>query len=347
MTAAESPAIGIAILGAGFMGQTHAGAWKALGDRVRVEVVASRTAARAAAVAEAAGSGVVVADLQVAITDPRVDLVDICLPTPLHRTAAEAAFAAGKHVLLEKPLALSRADGEAILDAADRAGRTLLVGLVLRHWPEYQRLHELAADGAIGTVRSASALRLSPPADWADWFIDPAQSGGVAVDLMVHDFDQLNALLGPARTVHARCVRRGAHSAPQHVVAVTSHPGGAGLAEGGMMLPASYPFTSGLRVLGDGGILEYPFAAGPAVDGGNIGGVDQEANRLRLYPADGAASLVDVESADPWHRQAAYLVGCLEAGRAPQIGTGEQALAALRVSLAANRSLQTGNVEEV
>ena len=105
-------------------------------------------------------------------------------------------------------------------------------------------------------------------------------------------------------------------------MAVTSHPGGAGLAEGGMLLPGSYPFTSGLRVLGDAGVLEYPFAAGPAVDGGNIGGVDQEANRLRLHPADGAASLVDVESADPWHRQAAYLADCLEAGRAPEARHG-------------------------
>ena len=69
-------------------------------------------------------------------------------------------------------------------------------------------------------------------------------------------------------------------------------------------------------------MLEYPFAAGPAVDGGNIGGVDQEANRLRLHPADGAASLVDVESADPWHRQAAYLADCLEAGRAPDARHG-------------------------
>ena len=184
-------------------------------------------------------------------------------------------------------MALTREDGEAIVAAADRAGRMLLVGLVLRHWPEYQRLHELVAEGAIGAVRSVSALRLSPPADWADWFIDPAQSGGVAVDLMVHDFDQLNALLGPATTVHAQCVRRGAHGAPQHVVAVTSHPGGAGLAEGGMMLPASYPFTSGVRVLGDAGILEYPFAAGPAVDGGNIGGVDQEAEPPAAAPGRG------------------------------------------------------------
>ncbi len=159
--------------------------------------------------------------------------------------------------------------------------------------------------------------------------------------------DQLNALLGPCTSVSARAVRRGPHGAPQHVVAVTQHEGGVGSAEGGLMLPASYPFTSGIRVLGDDGILEYPFAAGPAVGGGNIGGVDQEANRLRLHPAEGDASHVDVTSADPWHRQAAYLLDCLEAGRSPERGTGEQGIAALRVSLAANRSIESGRAEAV
>ena len=133
---------------------------------------------------------------------------------------------------------------------------------------------------------------------------------------MVHDFDQLTALLGPARRCTRSACGSGPHGAPQHVVAVTSHPGGAGLAEGGMMLPDSYPFTSGIRVLGDAGVLEYPFAAAPAVDGGNIGGVDQEANRLRLHPADGAAPLVDVESADPWHRPGGL------PGRLPRGGAG-------------------------
>jgi predicted dehydrogenase len=338
---------GIAILGGGFMGMTHAGAWKAQGDRCRVEVVASRTAAKAAKVADAAGGADVVDDLDAAIADPRVSLVDVCLPTPLHREVAERAFAAGKDVLLEKPLALTLEDAEAIVDAAARSGRVLLVGMVLRFWPEYQKLHRLAEEGAIGEVRSVSTLRLSPPADWNEWSIDPAQSGGAAVDLLVHDFDQLNALLGAPRTVAARAVRRGPLGAPQHVLAVTEHEGGSGLAEGSMMLPSSYPFTSNIRVLGASGILEYPFAAAPAVDGGNIGGVDAEANRLRLHPADGDARAIDVASADPWHRQAAYLLDHLDSGTAPELGTGEQALAALRLSLAANRSLERGTVETV
>ena len=217
-----------------------------------------------------------------------MSLVDVCLPTALHRQYAERAFAAGKDVLLEKPLALTLEDAEAILEAARRSGRTLLVGLVLRFWPEYQELHALVEGGEIGAVQSVSTLRLSPPADWNDWNADAAQSGGVAVDLVIHDFDQLEALLGPARTVAARAVRGGAHGAPQHVVCVTEHERGSGLAEGSMMLPSSYPFTSNIRVLGERGILEYPFSAAPAADGGNIGGVDQARQpAAACYPADG------------------------------------------------------------
>ena len=177
--------------------------------------------------------------------------------------------------------------------------------------------------------------------------IDPARSGGVCVDLMVHDFDMCAALLGAPRRVFARALRSGPHGAAQHCHAIVEHERGEAIVEGGLMQPDSYPFSSNLRVLCDLGVVEYPFSAAPAADGGNIGGVDQEANRLRLHPAGGAASLVEVESADPWHRQAAYLADCVESGRPPENGTGEQALAALRVSLAANRSLETGQVEEV
>ena len=222
-TAAEPPMIGIAILGAGFMGQTHAGAWTALGDRVRVEVVASRTADRAAAVAETAGSGDVVGrprggDRRPARRPGRHLPADAAAP-PDGRGGVQ-----GRQARAAREAAGADARGRRGDRRRRRERPTLLVGLVLRHWPEYQRLHALAAEGAIGAVRSASALRLSPPADWADWFIDPAQSGGVAVDLMVHDFDQLNALLGPA--THGACAgvrggpaRRAAAHCRRHVAA--------------------------------------------------------------------------------------------------------------------------------
>ncbi|MGA0121563.1 MAG: Gfo/Idh/MocA family protein [Gaiellales bacterium] len=336
--------IGVAILGSGFMARTHAAAWAAHADRAAVRVVASRTRAGAAGVAEGAGADAT-EDLAAAIARDDVDVVDICLPTALHRPWAEAAFAAGKDVLLEKPIALDVADAEAIIAARDASGRRLLVGLVLRFWPEYEELHALVAQGAVGTVRSVTALRLSPPPDWNDWMTDPAQSGGAAVDLMVHDFDQVAMLLGDPLRVHAGAVPGGPHGAPQHVVATVTCANGTAVVEGGLLLPPSYPFTSGIRVLGDDGVLEYPFSAGASDDGGNIGGVDQSANALQRYPASGARERVAVAAGDPWARQCGYLLDRI-AGELPvDRATGEDALRALRIALAANRSIVSGAAE--
>ena len=141
--------INVAIVGGGFMGQTHAGAWSALAGRARVAVVSSRSQERAARVAALCGAEAT-GDLYAPIDRPDIDVVDICLPTPQHREAAERAFAAGKHVLLEKPIALTLEDAEAITAAAERAGKLLVVGLVLRFWPEYV---ELRADRRVGRAR--------------------------------------------------------------------------------------------------------------------------------------------------------------------------------------------------
>ncbi len=328
----------IAIAGAGFMGSAHASSYAALGERVRVKYVCGRTPERAARVAGTVGASV--ASLDEALADPEVEAVDLCLPTPLHREAAERAFAAGKHVFLEKPLALSVEDGEAIVAGAERSGRLLMVGLVLRFWPEYVALRRLVADGALGRPRAVFVRRLSPPADWADWLRDREQSGGTAVDLMVHDFDQLNALLGTPRSVYA------SEPVPGHVHAVVEYDGASGTAEGSMAMPRSYPFSSEIRVLGERGAAEYAFSAAPVEGEGNIG-ASSSPRGLRVYPVEGEPRVEPVESADPWGPELAYFVSCLEAGRRPAEGTGEQALGALRVSLAANRSIASGRPEPI
>jgi predicted dehydrogenase len=337
---------GVAIIGGGFMGQTHAGAWSTQPGRARVVAVSSRTRERAERVAALCGAEAT-DDLWAPIERDDVDVVDICLPTLQHREAAERAFAAGKHVLLEKPIALELADADAIVAAAEQAGRLLVVGLVLRFWPEYVELRRIAASGELGRPLAATALRLSPPVGWNDWMIDAARSGGVCVDLMVHDFDAMASLLGTPRRVFARALRSGPFDAPQHCQAIVEHDGGSAIVEGGLMQPDSYPFTSGIRVLCERGVLEYPFSAAPAADGGNIGGVDQAANRLRVHPADGPMRAVEVTSMDPWAGQVAAVLDWLGRGEAPTEATGAHATMALRVALAANRSLASGAVEDV
>ena len=331
--------VSLASLGAGFMGSAHASNYAGLSEQVSVKWVASRSPGRAAKVADTVGAHATT-DLEAAVNDPEVDAVDICLPTPLHREAAERVFAAGKHVFLEKPIALTLEDAHAIIAAAERSGRLLMVGLVLRFWPEYVELHRRLADGELGRSQIVSAHRLSPPADWADWFADRTQSGGTPVDLMIHDFDQMNWLLGSPRAIYAR------EPTPGHVIATVEYDNASGVAEGSMAMPRSYPFSSNIRVLCEGGAAEYSFSAAPAEDGGNIG-AQLGARGLRLYPTGGEPETVAVESVDPWGPEIAYFVECVEEGRAPEQGTGEQAREALRVSLAAARSLESGRREDV
>src|SRR5215468_2837104 len=139
----------VAIIGAGFMGSAHAGNYAALGDRVRVSAVCARNQERAARVAAIVGARATV-DLDAVLADPEIDAVDVCVPTPAHRDVAERAFDAGKHVFLEKPIALTAEDADAILAAAERSGRMLMVGLVLRFWPEYVALGSLVDSGELG-----------------------------------------------------------------------------------------------------------------------------------------------------------------------------------------------------
>jgi predicted dehydrogenase len=330
----------VAILGGGFMGATHATGWKAVADRARVKWVCSRSTERAEKVARAAGAKLT-SDLDAVIADPDVDILDICLPTPLHREIAERAFAAGKDVLLEKPAALTLPDAELIARAAEKNGRLLMVALVLRFAGEYVEIEQRISGGELGRPLAASAYRLSPPADWNEWMRDAAQSGGTPVDLMIHDFDQLNALFGEPRRVYARAVG----GATGHVYAIVEYDGAEASVEGSMVMPSSYPFSAGIRVLCEDGVIEHGFRAAPAENGGNIGGDVQ--SFLRVHPAGGAAESVAVDGGDPWVAEIAYFVDCVESGRPPDRGTAEQSHAALRVSLAAARSLQSGKVEQV
>jgi predicted dehydrogenase len=325
--------IGVALLGGGFMARTHAASFAALTDRAQVRVVCSLSGADAIAAGLGAETST---DWEAAIALPDVDAVDICLPTPLHRPVAERALAAGKHVLLEKPIALSLDDADAIGAAAEAAGRVLMVGHVLRFMPEIGELRRVLEGGELGRPVAASALRLSAPPDWNAWMLDPAMSGGVIVDMMIHDFDILNALLGPARRVDARGAAGG-----RHFQMLLEHDGGPSAVEGSHAMPGSYPFTANLRVLCERGVLEHRFVAGA---GDEVDAAMQSV--LGVHPVDGEARQFH-EPGDPWEAQLGHFLECVESGTSPRDGSFAQARAALAVALAARASAESGAPQNV
>jgi predicted dehydrogenase len=329
---------GIALLGAGFMARTHAAVYAEIGGQARVRVVCARSADDAGALAERLGAQVAT-DWKAAIAAPGVDAVDVCLPTPLHRPVAECALAAGRHVLLEKPVALTLEDADAIGAAAAASDALLMVGHVLRYFPEIVELRRVLATGELGRPLAATALRLSTPPDWNDWMLDPDRSGGTLIDLMVHDFDLMNALLGPAQRVHARTAAGG-----RHTMALVEHERGEAAVEGSHAMPGSFPFTAGLRVVCERGVLEHKFEAHADGDGGNIGaGVSSV---LRIHPEAGPVREF-VATPEPWWPEIERFLECVETGAEPADGSFAQARAALAVALAARRSLVSGQPEPV
>jgi len=124
------------------------------------------------------------------IADPQVEIVDICMPTPLHAPLTIAALRAGKHVFCEKPMSLT---AEACLEmekAAREADRRLMIGHCLRYWPQYVKAHEILASGEYGRAIYANLFRFSPAPLWSDndWYMKSNESGGV-FDMHIHDID--------------------------------------------------------------------------------------------------------------------------------------------------------------
>jgi predicted dehydrogenase len=145
-----------------------------------------------------------------------------------------------------------------------------------RFWPEYVELHRRVATRELGRPLAMSTSRLSPPADWNKWMADPSQSGGVSVDLMIHDFDPMNWLLGLPRSVYA------SEPSPGHLQALVEYDGATAVGEASMRMPHSYAFSSSIRVLAEQGAIEHTFTAAPAHGEGNIGAA-QGRSGLWLY----------------------------------------------------------------
>jgi UDP-2-acetamido-3-amino-2,3-dideoxy-glucuronate N-acetyltransferase len=148
----------LAVIGCGGWGINHVRAWHRLG--VLTVVCDPDAARRAAAVAEAPGIEPY-ADVDAVLSRDDVDAVVLATPAVTHASLAIAAVQAGKHVLVEKPLAVTLAEAQAVVEAAERSGRVLMVGHVLEYHPAVLRLRQLVEEGVLGRLRYVYSNRLN------------------------------------------------------------------------------------------------------------------------------------------------------------------------------------------
>lgn len=207
----------IAIVGFGFMGRTHYGVWKKLRS-ARVKCVCDSNLAQITAKtkgnlevadhSELPPSVKVYSDFDEMLAKEKLDAVDVTLPTPLHPVMAEKALRKGVNVLCEKPMAVDAKTCDRMIAAEKKSGAKLMIAQCLRYWPEYAVLARYARSGKYGRVIAADFTRFSPAPAWNNggksWFLDESKSGGVALDMHLHDTDFIHFLFGKPESVSSR-----------------------------------------------------------------------------------------------------------------------------------------------
>ncbi len=213
--------IRIGIAGIGFMGMTHYLTYQKIRG-AKVAALCEQDAKRLAGdwrsikgnfgpPGEIMDLGAVAryADLDAMIADPTLDLIDICLPPSWHARTAVAALEAGRHVFCEKPIALSPSDATRMVEAADRAGKLLMIGHVLPFFPEYKFARETIAGGKYGKLLGGHFKRIVSVPTWLPDFFDPKKVGGPMLDLHVHDAHFIRLLFGMPKAVQTLGTMRG------------------------------------------------------------------------------------------------------------------------------------------
>ncbi|MCI5040629.1 MAG: Gfo/Idh/MocA family oxidoreductase [Donghicola eburneus] len=207
--------LGVALIGTGFMGKCHALAWRTVaatfgGVHPRLEVLCDTTVDTAEQYAKQFGFARATEDWRVAVTDPAVDVVSITTPNGVHRVMAEAALNAGKHVWLEKPMALTLEDAEAMAELAGQCpDQVTILGYNYTRSPAFQAAVQMIKGGDIGTPLSFRGVydedySADPDLPW-HWRMTHEGGGlGALGDLGCHLVSQMVALMGPVTQVTAQ-----------------------------------------------------------------------------------------------------------------------------------------------
>jgi predicted dehydrogenase len=318
----STPCVGL--VGTGLMGNQHTVAWQRLGIPV---VVYSRDPSRGEAFA--AEHGITAVADRAELLD-RVSIVDICTPTDTHAEWALEAAGKGRHVICEKPLARTPAEGRAMIETCRSAGVGLYPAQVLRFFPAYFRAREAVLSGRIGTPRRLSFFRINASPGHGTWFVDVARSGGVLVDLSIHDLDFARWVAGDVTQVIGRfepLTTSEPDAGPDEYVrasATLTHASGVESEVTGIWDVPGTELRSTFEMVGDEGVLRF----------------DSKSSAV-VTDAAGEVVYADDGEVDPYAEQLAEFVAAFE-GRAEPRVTAEDGLVALTLGLAGGESASRG-----
>lgn len=338
----SKPHIRAGVVGLGFMGQTHVRAYRDAsrdGLPVTLAAVCDADPARLNPTAQTSGNlgstdaaplfdpsdTRTYSDLADLLADDALDLVSICTHTTTHVDFAIRALSAGKHCIVEKPVALSLAEVERLLPVAQRAqesGVLCMPAMCMRYWPAWAWMKNAIDSRRYGAVRSAAFTRLGSTPTWADAFYkDPTQSGGAILDLHIHDTDFVHFCFGAPSEVtslgdhsHITTLYR-FESGPRHVTA-----------EGCWDRNPAAPFVMRARLDFERASVEFDLSA---------------EQQLTLF-ADGTSTPIEVSPLSGWEMQIRAMIETLARGEPSPPITVADAATVMRTIEAERLSLALG-----
>ncbi len=319
----------VAIVGSGHMGQCHAAAYAHIPQADLVALVDSRPNALIQA-GETFGAGAFTDfDKMMAVVNP--DVIDICTPTPWHKDYVLRAAAAGKHVIVEKPMARTVEESREMIKTAENAGVKLKVAHVVRFFPEFAAAKAQVDAGAVGTpavVRTSRGGNF--PGASGNWYGDPNQSGGVVLDLIIHDFDWLRWVFGDVERVYAKGnISREFGCIDYALVTLRMKSGVIAHVEGTWANPGA--FQTKFEITGDKGMLDFQSLTSSPL---TIATKNTEG-------AKGGVAIPESPSGrNPYCLELQHFIDCIENDSKPLI-TAEDGVKAVEIAMAAIESIRT------
>lgn len=269
------------------------------------------------------------------VADPDIDLIDICTPTDQHEAMAVAALNAGKHVLVEKAIALDVAAADRMIAAANAAGKRLFVGHVLPFFPEFAYAAAVVKDGSHGKLLGGHLTRVISKPDWSGDIGDAAKTGGPAIDLHIHDTHFVGLVAGVPKHVFAVGTVEADGSVSYLTTSYLYGPGGPALTcSSGALAMKSRPFVHGYELYFERATLTYASGSLP----------------LTLLPADGPPSAVALPVAGEltaFTQEIQQAVDAVAEGKPAELIAAPLARDALALCFRECESVRTGKVIDV
>lgn len=260
------------------------------------------------------------------LADPLIDAVDLCLPPHLHADATIAALEAGKHVFVEKPMALTTEECDRMMAAAKKADRQVLVGHVLPFLPEYQLIRAAVADGRWGKLLGGHFRRIISDPLWLEDFYDLTKVGGPLIDLHVHDAHFIRMMFGMPKSVTSVGRSKSGTVSYCHSVFGFDDPEIVVSAASGVVMQQGRPFTHAYEIHFENATVFFEFAA-------LAGGVPAIATPVTVLNSHGGVERPEMPAGDPmltaFEAEIEEFVHSIKEGKPSPIISGELARDAL------------------